>query len=165
MMKQLSWRLSILAAVLVGGALLCPLPGWATPIGASIALTNVLFDYQPVASNLSAEAAAIGGLPVLPLLNNGHYKDTAAGDFAVTLNLPPLDQPHVWLISDDLSINGQHVFGGQDVFGPISVTGAVDEALGRVSPFVQRVIEAQVNLLLNSASTQWVRPTRLVLQS
>ena len=148
MMKQLSWRLSILAAVLVGGALLCPLPGWATPIGASIALTNVLFDYQPVASNLSAEAAAIGGLPVLPLLNNGHYKDTAAGDFAVTLNLPPLDQPHVWLISDDLSINGQHVFGGQDVFGPISVTGAVDEALGRVSPFVQRVIEAQVNLLL-----------------
>jgi hypothetical protein len=103
---------------------------------------------QPVASNLSAEAAAIGGLPVLPLLNNGLYKDTAAGDFAVTLNLPPLDQPHVWLISDDLSINGQHVLGGQDVFGPISVTGAVDEALGRVSPFVQRVIEAQVNLLL-----------------
>jgi hypothetical protein len=140
-------RLQLMPALLLL-SLFWPLPGWATPIGASIALTNVLFDYQPVASNLSAEAAAIGGLPVLPLLNNGHYKDTAAGDFAVTLNLPPLNQPHVWLISDDLSINGQHVFGGQDVFGPISVTGAVDEALGRVSPFVQRVIEAQVNLLM-----------------
>ena len=94
-------------------SLFWPLPGWAAPIGASIALTNVLFDYQPVASNLSAQAAAIGGLPALPLLNNGKYKDTAAGDFAVTVNLPPLDQPHVWLISDDLSINGQHVFGGR----------------------------------------------------
>ena len=44
-------------------ALLWPLPGWATPIGASIALTNVLFDYQPVASNLSAKASPIGGYP------------------------------------------------------------------------------------------------------
>ncbi len=123
-------------------ALLWPLSGGAAPIGASIALTNVLFDYQPVASNLSAEAAAIGGLSALPLLNNGRYKDTAAGDFAVTLNLPPLDQPHPWLISDDLSINGQHVFGGQDVFGPISVTGAVDEALSRLSPFVQGIVKA-----------------------
>ena len=40
-------------------SLFWPLPGWAAPIGASIALTNVLFDYQPVASNLSAQAAAI----------------------------------------------------------------------------------------------------------
>ena len=73
-------------------ALLWSLPGWATPIGVSIALTNVLFDYDPVAKNLSAEAAPVGGLPALPLLNNGHYTETAAGDFAVTANLPPLDQ-------------------------------------------------------------------------
>ena len=85
MIKQLSWHLSILAGIRAGGnaaqatdcimehpmaralrsplmpallllALLWPLPGWATPIGVSIALTNVLFDYDPVASNLSAEA-------------------------------------------------------------------------------------------------------------
>src|SRR5277367_1702746 len=105
MMKQLPRRLTILAAVLAGSALLWPLSGWAAPIGASIALTNVLFDYQPVASNLSAEAAAIGGLPALPLLNNGLYKDTAAGGFAVSFNFPPLDQPQLWLISDDVSIN------------------------------------------------------------
>ena len=137
-----------MSAVLAGSALLWPLSGWAAPIGVSIALTNVLFDYQPVASNLSAEAAAIGGLPALPLLNNGLYKDTLAGDFAVTLNLPSPGQPQVWLISDDISINGQHVFGGQDVFGPISVTGAIDEALARLSPFEQGFIEAQVKLLL-----------------
>lgn len=179
-MKELSWRLSILAAVLTGGVsssaaqathctiehprarafrsllmpvfllltLLSPLPGWAAPIEASIALTNVLFDYQPIASNLSAEAAPIGGLPALPLLNNGHYKNTAAGDFAVTVNLPSLDQPHIWLISLDLSINGEHAFGGQDVFGPISVTGAIDEALGRFSPFLQNFLRTVGNDLL-----------------
>jgi hypothetical protein len=144
MMKQLSWCLSILAAVRAGGAssnaalvtdctvehpmaralrsplmpallllaLLWPLPGWATPIGASIALTNVLFDYDPVHKNLSAEAAAIGGLPALPLLNNGHYTDTA------------------------------------DVFGPISVTGAIDEALAQLSPFAQGIVKAIGNELL-----------------
>ena len=93
-------------------AILSPLPGRAAPIGASIDLTNVLFNYQPVASNLSAEAAPIDGLPALLLLNNVIYED-AAGDFAVTVNLPPLDEPHLWLISADLSINGQHVFGGR----------------------------------------------------
>jgi hypothetical protein len=139
---------SLLMPTLLLLSLSWPSLGSAAPIGASIALTNVLFDYQPVASNLSAEAAAIGGLPALRLLNNGRYKDTAAGDFAVTFNLPPLDQQHVWLISDNLSINGQHVFGGQDIFGPISVMGAIDEALGRVSPFVQGLIKAQLNLLL-----------------
>ncbi len=94
-------------------ALLWPLPARAVPIGASIALTNVLFDYQPMASNLSAVAAPIGGLPALPLLHNGIYKDTLAGQFAVTANLPSLDEPHLWLISDDISINGQHAFEGQ----------------------------------------------------
>jgi hypothetical protein len=180
MMKQLSWRLSILAAVraddvnsgaaqvtdctvehpmaralrsplmpaLLLLALLWPLPGWATPIGASIALTNVLFDYDPVDKNLSAEAAAIGGLPALPLLNNGHYTDTAAGDFAVTVSLPPLGQQNLWLISADLSIDGLHVFGGQDVFGPTSITGAIDEALAQLSPFVQGIAKAIGNDLL-----------------
>ncbi|MGE0258731.1 MAG: hypothetical protein AB7H71_08175 [Alphaproteobacteria bacterium] len=129
-------------------ALLWPLPGWSAPIGASIALTNALFVYDPVNSNLSAEAAPIGGLPALPLLNNGHYKDTLAGNFAVTINLPPLDEQHVWLISDDISINGQHVFGGQDVFGPISVMEAIDEALGQLSPFVQNLVKTVGNELL-----------------
>jgi len=147
-MKQHSWRLSILAGVLASGALFCPFRGWAAPIGASIALTSVLFDYQPVASNLSAAAAPIGGLPALPLLHNGLYKETAAGDFAVTVNLPPLDQQNFWLLSDDISINGQHAFGGQQVVGPISVTGAIDEALAQLSPSVRRLIEAQAQLLL-----------------
>jgi hypothetical protein len=129
-------------------ALFWPLPGRATPIGASIALTNVLLDYQPVASDLSAQAAAIGGLPALPLLHNGIYKDTAAGDFAVTVNLPPLDQPHLWRISDDITINGRHAFGGQDIVGPISINEAIDEALGRLSPFVQGVVKAIANQLL-----------------
>jgi hypothetical protein len=84
----------------------------------------------------------------LPLLNNGHYKDTLAGDFAVTVNLPPLNQQNFWLISDDLSINGQHAFGGQVVFGPISVTEAIDEALAPLSPEVQRIIETIGNDLL-----------------
>ena len=128
--------------------LLWSLPGWATPIGVSIALTNVLFDYDPVAKNLSAEAAPIGGLPALPLLNNGHYTETAAGDFAVTANLPPLDQQNFWLISADFSIDGVHLFGGQQTYGPISVTEAIDDALGMLSPAVQRLIEAQVKLLL-----------------
>jgi hypothetical protein len=139
---------SLLMPVFLFLALLWPLPGWAAPIGASIALTDVLLNYQPVASNLSAEAAPIGGLPALPLLHNGHYKNTAAGDFAVTVNLPPLDELHVWLISVDLSINGEHVLGGQDVFGPISVTGAIDEALGRLSPFLQTLVRTLGNDLL-----------------
>src|SRR6516165_12756585 len=98
---------SPLMPALVLLALFWPLPGWATPIGVSIALTNVLFDYQPVARNLSAEAAPIGGLPArpLPAFLNGHYTDTAVGDFAVTVNLPPLDQQNLWLVSADLSIN------------------------------------------------------------
>ena len=104
---------SLVTPTLLLLAILSPLPGRAAPIGASIDLTNVLFNYQPVASNLSAEAAPIDGLPALPLLNNVIYEDTAAGDFAVTVNLPPLDEPHLWLISDDLSTNGQHVFGGR----------------------------------------------------
>ena len=124
------------------------LPGWATPIGVSIDLTNVLFEYAPVASNLSAEAASIGGLPALPLLNNGHYKETAAGDFAVTANLPPLDQQNFWLISADFSIEGVHLFGGQQTYGPISVTEAIDDALGMLSPAVQQLVEAQAKLLL-----------------
>jgi len=180
MIKQLSWRLSILAGIRAGGvsskaaqaadctmkhsmarplrfplmpsllllALLWSLPGWATPIGVSIALTNVLFDYDPVAKNLSAEAAPVGGLPALPLLNNGHYTETAAGDFAVTANLPSLDQQNFWLISADFSIDGVHLFGGQQTFGPISVTEAIDNALGMLSPAVQRLIEAQAKLLL-----------------
>ena len=180
MIKQLSWRLSILAGIRAGGvsskaaqaadctmkhsmarplrfplmpsllllALLWSLPGWATPIGVSIALTNVLFDYDPVAKNLSAEAAPVGGLPALPLLNNGHYTETAAGDFAVTANLPPLDQQNFWLISADFSIDGVHLFGGQQTYGPISVTEAIDDALGMLSPVVQRLIEAQAKLLL-----------------
>jgi hypothetical protein len=132
-------------------ALLWPVPGWATPTGVSIALTNVLFDYAPVASNLSAEAAPLGGPPALPLFNNGHYKDTAAGDFAVTVNLPPLDQQNSWLISADLSINGQHVFGRQDVVGPFGVTdvtGAIDEALAQLNPLVQHIVKAIGNDLL-----------------
>jgi hypothetical protein len=123
-------------------ALFWPLPGRTAPIGVSIALTNVLFVYDPDHKNLSAEAAPIGGLPALPLLNNGRYTDTAAGDFAVTVNLPPLDEPHVWLISDDLSIDGRHAFGGKDVFGPISVEGALDEALGRLSPGLRGIVKA-----------------------
>ena len=148
MMKKLSLRLSILGAVLAGGALLWPLPGWATPIGASIALTNVLFDYDPVAKNLSAEAAPIGGLPALPLLNNGHYTETAAGDFAVTANLPPPDQQDLWLVSADFSIGGTHIFGGQELFGPTSVAGAIDEALAQLSPFAQRLVKIIGNDLL-----------------
>ena len=139
---------SPLMPALVLLALFWPLPGWATPIGASIALTNVLFDYDPVAKNLSAEAAPVGGLPALPLLNNGHYTETAAGDFAVTANLPPLDQQNFWLISADFSIDGVHLFGGQQTFGPVSVTEAIDDALGMLSPVVQRLIEAQAKLLL-----------------
>jgi hypothetical protein len=149
MMKKLTLRLSILAAVLAGGALLWPLPGWATPIGASIALTNVLFDYDPAAKNLSAEAAPIGGLPALPLLHNGHYTETAAGDFAVTANLPPPDQQDFWLISADFSIDGVHLFGGQKTFGPISVTEAIADTFGMLSPAVQRLIEIQAMALLN----------------
>jgi hypothetical protein len=155
MMKQLSWRLSILAGVLAGGGLLWPLPGWADPIepvitsiGASIALTNVEFQYYPVLSNLSAEAATIGGLPALPLLNNGHYKETAAGDFAVTVNLPPLDQQYLWLISGDFGFDGNDFLHVLDIEGPVSVTGAIDEALGLLSPVVQRIIETIGNDLL-----------------
>lgn len=84
----------------------------------------------------------------MPLLNNGKYANTAAGDFAVTVNLPPLDQQNLWLISDDITINGQQVFGGQDVFGSISVTGAINEALGQLSPFVQGVVKAAGKELL-----------------
>lgn len=40
---------SLLVPALLLLSLFWPLPGWAAPIGASIALTNVLFDYQPVA--------------------------------------------------------------------------------------------------------------------
>ncbi|MBV9202932.1 MAG: hypothetical protein JOY83_24975 [Alphaproteobacteria bacterium] len=108
----------------------------------------MLFDYDPVAKNLSAEAAPMGGLPALPLLNNGHYTETAAGDFAVTANLPPVDQQNFWLISADFSIDGVHLFGGQQTYGPISVTEAIDDALGMLSPAVQRLIEAQAKLLL-----------------
>jgi hypothetical protein len=76
---------------------------------------------------------------------------TAAGDFAVTVNLPPLDQQDLWLISADLSINGQHALGGQDVVGPFSVTdvtGVIDEALAQLKPLVQHVIKAIGNDLL-----------------
>jgi hypothetical protein len=128
--------------------LLWPLLGRATPIGASIALTNALFDYDPINKNLSAEAAAIGGLLALPLLNNGHYTDTLAGDFAVTVNLPPLDEQHIWLVSDDISINGRHAFGGHDTVGPISVTDAIEAALGRFSPGIQGIIKGIGHLLL-----------------
>jgi hypothetical protein len=153
MTKQLSWRLSILAAVLAGGALFWPLPGWATPIGVSIALTNVLFDYQPVARNLSAEAAPIGGLPArpLPAFLNGHYTDTAVGDFAVTVNLPPLDQQNLWLVSADLSINGEPAFGGKEVFGPFSVTDvkeAITELLGQLNPKLPPIVEKIGDALL-----------------
>ena len=41
---------SPLMPVLLLLSLFWPLPGWAAAIGAAIALTNVLFDYQPVAA-------------------------------------------------------------------------------------------------------------------
>lgn len=140
-------RSPLIPALLLLG-LLWPLPGWAAPIGASIALTNVLFVYDPVHKNLSAEAAAIGGLPALPLLNNGKYADTASGNFAVTLNLPPLNQQNLWLVSLGVTFNGQQILEAEDITGPISVMQAYDKALGLVPPGVQPIVKNIINFLL-----------------
>lgn len=142
-------RLPLVPALLLL-AVLCPPRGWATPapLGASFALTDVLVDYDPVNHNLSAQAAPVGGLPALPLLNNGKYRETAAGDFAVTLNLPPLTQQNYWLLTYAVSFDGVPFLNGQDIEGPISVMQAYDKAFGLVPKGLQSIVKNLLNALV-----------------
>lgn len=117
-------RRFLLAATMLVGIVLA-VPTRATSLGASISLNPVTLGYDPYHHNLSAEAAAIGTSPALPLPNNGTYVDTLAGDYAVTLNLPPLDQPEFWHVSYLITINGKGVFGNSYFTGhPESITDA-----------------------------------------
>ena len=108
-MRAPGHRFAIAATMLVG--ILLPVPTRATRLGGSISLSPVTLGYDPYDHNLSAWAAAIGTSPALALPNNGIYSDTLAGDYAVTLNLPPLDQPEFWHVTYLITINGKGVFG------------------------------------------------------
>jgi len=118
--------MSIASRIFVAAALAA---GLAAPTGAhaalqgfSIALTDVTLAYDPAypgnTPDLSATAAAFGGMPAFPLPHNGSYTDTLTGDYAVTDNLPPLDKSEFWLDSYEITLNGVTIFK-KDNNGPI----------------------------------------------
>ncbi len=86
--------------------------------GFSISLTDMTFERG---SGLSAEAAAFGVNPAIPLLKNGSYNETLTGDYAVVDSLPPSDQLAYWQTFIQISLNdtpfltaNQIVFESQD---------------------------------------------------
>jgi hypothetical protein len=85
--------------------------------GFSIALTDMTFERG---SNLSAEAAAVGGHPAIELSNNGSYDETLTGDYAVSDTLPPSDQSVFWLTFTQISLNGNPFFTANAIVGPES---------------------------------------------
>jgi hypothetical protein len=85
--------------------------------GFSIALTDMTFERG---SNLSAEAAAFGGLPAIELSNNGSYSETLTGDYEVSDTLPPSDQSVFWQTFTQISLNGNPFFTGNAIVGPES---------------------------------------------
>lgn len=74
-------------------------------------------------SGLSAEVAASNGKPAVELPNNGLYKTTLTGKYAVVDDLAGLDttKPVDWKRSWELTLNGQVIFAVDDIL--LSTTG------------------------------------------
>ena len=130
-------KLSLVAACAMG---LAVTSAQAAVQGFSIALTDVTFERG---SNLSAEAAAFGippnQLPAVQLPNNGHYNETATGDYTVSDTLPPSDKEVLWQTFTQISLNGNPFFTENAVLGPesqddiwsgiLNITGLTDAQL------------------------------------
>ena len=119
----------------------------AAPQGFSIALTDVVLDYQPFTHDLSASAPAFGDQPAIPLANNGEYLETLTGDYSVVDNLPPLDKPELWNEFYQVTLNGQFVFGNSGVVGPYSADDiwqavlSVSKLNAKVGALLVRILE------------------------
>jgi hypothetical protein len=107
-------KISLAAAF---AAVLAATSAQAAVQGFSIALTDMTFERG---SNLSAEAAAFGGLPAIELSNNGSYSETLTGDYAVSDTLPPSDQSAFWQTFTQISLNGNPFFTENAIVGPES---------------------------------------------
>lgn len=119
----------------------------AAPIGGSVTLGEVTLTYTPGSFALSAEAAAIGGLPAQPLQHNGSYQATLTGSFAGALNDPSPSTSYVWLLTISASLNGTTFLQAQDVFGPSSVSGLWKALEGELSPKQAFILKAVIGLL------------------
>jgi hypothetical protein len=137
-------KMYLAAAVAVG--LVAPVGAQAAVEGFSIALTDVVLDYQPVTHDLSASAPAFGDQSAIPLANNGEYLETLTGDYAVVDNLPPLDKSDFWNEYYQITLNGKVVFGHSGLVGPYSVDQIWQAILG-VSKLNPKVAALLITIL------------------
>jgi hypothetical protein len=146
-----------LAAVFAAG-LAVPGGAHAAVQGFSIALTDMTLAYDPAypgnIPDLSATAAAFGGMPAFPLPHNGSYTDTLTGDYAVFDNLPPLTESIRWREFYQITLNGRTLFENHGLLGPVSANDIINAFLmvtglkPAAADFVLRVLEMNSNLSL-----------------
>jgi hypothetical protein len=85
----------------------------------SIALTD-LTPERSSSGGLSADVPAFGDQPAKALQHNGSYVETLTGDYAVTDNLPPSNDPVFWQTFTQITLNGNPFFTANEIVGPES---------------------------------------------
>jgi hypothetical protein len=114
--------------------------------GFSIALTDLTPERG---GGLSAEVAAFGDQPARALQHNGSYSETLTGDYAVTDNLPPLNEAVFWQTFTQITLNGNPFFTANEIVGPES-PDQIWQAILNVTNLKPAVLMLLVRVLENN---------------